>query len=135
MVESLGCLPEGGLVHFPQGVWLPAQPSLCCCCCCCCAAQDPAAYTPGALELLQRASARPGLYTGPAGPYKMQRDRNMRVPWAGVSALLREVAAAWHRPEAWAAARAAGRQHFVLSANSTVLPAGGPVPAVLLGPP
>ena len=54
--------------------------------------QDPKAFTPGALELLKR--KQPGLYRGTAGPYKRQRDRNVKVPWAAVDAILKEVAGA-----------------------------------------
>lgn len=58
-------------------------------------------------------AARPGAYAGRIGRWKMQRDRNMAVPWAGLDAVLQEVAAARGSMAAYREAVAAGRQQFV----------------------
>ena len=92
-----------------------------------CSLQDPSAYTPGELEL--QLGSHPGLYQGQPGPYKMHRDRNMRVPWAGIDTVLTEIAAAWGDPAAFEDARRAGRQRWVATAEGIHI-YDGPLPPV-----
>ena len=91
--------------------------------------QDPAAYSPGALEL--QMASKPGLYQGLQGPYKLQRDRNVQVPWAGLERVLREVAAAWGSIGVYRAAVQQHRQLCEVTATS-VGPLEGAPPSELL---
>jgi hypothetical protein len=77
--------------------------------------QDPAAFTPGSLEL--QMDAHPGLYQGPKGIFKRQRDRNMRIPWAGLERILEEIAAAWGSEASYREAELGQRQAFEATAE------------------
>ncbi|GAB4813597.1 hypothetical protein N2152v2_000643 [Parachlorella kessleri] len=78
--------------------------------------KDPAAYSPGALEL--QMASKPGLYQGRQGLYKLQRDRNVRVPWVGIEMVLREVAAARGSMGVYRAAVLQRRQLWEVTATS-----------------
>ena len=76
-------------------------------------------------------ASKPRLYQGHQGPWKLQRDRNVRVPWAGIEQILQEVAGAWGDGGAYRRAVGQGRQFWEATATN-VSSLERPPPAYLL---
>ncbi|GAB4813596.1 hypothetical protein N2152v2_000642 [Parachlorella kessleri] len=93
--------------------------------------KDHDAYSPGVLE--QEMASRPGLDQGDMAQRKLQRNSNVRVPWAGVERVLEEVASTWGDRAAYERAVGQHRQLWEVAGGQVRSIPKMPTAAVLTG--